>query len=201
MSRKWFGRIAALLAVGLAGHACMREIPGDPEAVMERYVKAVQTSDFKTVYSINRVTARQVKYLGSGDSSTRESDLKQNMERNREMYDAVRPTFTPGVQWAERFFFTASSAVTVEKAHWLQSYGSDTVNADHEKTLTVIVPVRVVYPNQRDAPPYQDGWVRSAQYDCALSKIREGGNVTIYSHDTQWYFGGCIVDKASIRNF
>lgn len=201
MSRKWFGRVAAVLAISLAGAGCVEKIPGEPEAVAGRYIKAVQTDDFNTIHALNRVTARQAKYQGAEDSTFSKSELKQRFERNRERYNAVQPTFTPGVQWAERFFFTASSTVTVEKAHWYQPVGTDPVNAEYEKFTTVIVPVNVVYSSQQDAPAHLESKVRSAQYDCVLTKIREGGNVSVYSHDTQWYFGGCIVDKASIKNF
>lgn len=201
MSRKLFGSIAVLLAVSLAVAGCTGKIPGNPEAVAERYIKAVQANDFNTIHSLKVATARELRLLGGKDSTLSKEELKQNLEKHRAIYGEAQPSFTPGQRWAERFFFTASSTVTVGKAYSLPPFGSDPVNAEYEKDTTVIVPVNVVYSSREDAPEYNENKVRSARYDCTLSKIREEGAVSIYSHDAQWYFSGCIVEKDSIKNF
>ncbi|MBF0292895.1 MAG: hypothetical protein HQK86_12145 [Nitrospinae bacterium] len=202
MSRKWFGRVVALIAVSLAGAGCSGKIPGNPEAVVERYVKAVQTNDFDTVYTLNVGTARELRFQAGKDSTVSKEELKQNMERHKAMYLAAVPTFIPGQRWAERHFFPASSNATVGKAFWLPPFGSDPVNADYEKDTTVIVPVEVVYSNKTEAPEYQElGKVKSARYDCTLKKFRQEGAVAVYSHDAQWYLAGCIVEKDSIKSF
>lgn len=201
MSRKWFGRIAAFLAVSLAGVGCTGKIPGNPEAVAERYIKAVQANDFNTVYSLKVATARELRLLGGKDSTLSKEELKQILEKHKTMYTEAQPSFTPGQRWAERFFFTASSTAIVGNAYSIPPFGTDPVNAEYEKDMTVIVPVNVVYSSREDAPQYGENKVRSARYDCTLSKIREEGAVSIYSHDAQWYFAGCIVEKDSIKNF
>ena len=201
MSRKLFGRAVAVLAVSLAFSACSSKIPGNPEIVVERYVKALQTDDFNTVYALNVGTAREQRFQAGKDSSVSKEELKLSMERHRAMYYAAQPSFVPAQKWAERHFFPASSTATVEKAHWLPPFGTDPVNADYEKDTTVIVPVKVVYASKDDAPLYQEGKVKSARYDCTLKKFRQEGAVAVYSHDANWYVSGFIVDKDSIQNF
>lgn len=201
MSRKLFGRAVAAIALTLIAAGCTAKIPGNPEAVTQRYVKALQTDDFNTVYTLNFLTAREVRFQGGKDSSVSKEELKLSMDRHRAMYLAAPPSFLPGQRWAERHYFTPSSTATVQKAHWIPPFGSDPVNAEYEKDMTVIVPVNVVYSSKEDAPSYQEGKVKSARYDCTLKKIREEGAVTIYSHDTQWYVSGCIVEVDTIKNF
>lgn len=201
MSRKLFGKVAVIISISLAVAGCSEKIPGNPEVVTERYVKALQTDDFGAVYALNVATAREMRFQAGKDSSVSKEELKQGMERHRAMYLAAASTFIPGQRWSERHFFTPSSSATVGNPHWLAPFGSDPVNADYEKEGTVIVPVGVVYSNKEDAPSYQEGKVKSARYDCTLKKIRQEDAVSVYSHDTQWYVSGCIVDKDSIKNF
>jgi len=201
MSHKLLGKAVAVFTISLAVAGCTQNIPGNPEAVVERYVKAIQTDDFNTVCTINAKTAWQLRYQGGKESSVSKEELKQGMEKHRAMYLAVQPTFLPGQRWSERHFFPPSSSVTVEKAHWLPSFGSDTLNSEYEKGATVIVPVSVVYSRKEDAPGYQEGKVKSARYECTLVRIRQEGAVAIYSNDAQWYVSGFIVDKDSIKNF
>jgi hypothetical protein len=201
MSRKLFGKAAVIISISLAVAGCSEKIPGNPEVVTERYVKALQTDDFDTVYALNVATARELRFQGGKDSTVSKEELKLGKERHKAMYLAAASTFIPGQRWSERHFFTTSSSATVGSAHWLEPFGSDPVNADYEKEGTVIVPALVVYSNKEDAPSYQEGKVKSARYDCTLKKIRQEGAVSVYSHDTKWYVSGCIVDKGSIKNF
>lgn len=201
MNHKSLGSIAAIFAISLALAGCTDKIPGNPEAVTQRYVKAIQTDDFDTVFTVNAKTAWQLRYQAGEDSTVSKEELKQGKEKHRAMYLAAPLTFTAGQRWSERHFFPPSSSVTVEKAHWLPPFGTDTVNSEYEKAATVIVPVSVTYSNKEDAPAYHDGKIKSARYECTLVKIRQEGAVGIYPNDTQWYVSGFIVDKDSIKNF
>jgi hypothetical protein len=201
MSRKLFGKITALLAISLALAGCTEKIVGNPEAVVERYIKAIQTDDFNTIYTINSKTAWELRYQAVKDTTFSKEELAQAREKEKAMYAAAPPSFIPGQRWAERHFFPPSSSVTVEKAHWLPPFGTDNVNAEYEKAATVIVPLSVVYSSKEAAPEYQEGRVKSAKYECTLVKIRLEGAVAIYSHDTQWYVSGFIVDRDSITLF
>lgn len=201
MSRKLFGRIALIVLASLAA-GCADKIPGNPEAVTELYIKAIQAADFNAVYALNVATARELRFQAGKDSTVSKEELKLAMEKHKAMYLAAPPTFIPGQRWSERHFFPPSSSVTVGKAHWLPPFGTDPVNAEYEREGTVIVPVEVVYSNKDEAPEYQDtGKVKSARYDCTLKKFRQEGAVAVYSHDAKWYVSGFIVDKDSIKNF
>ena len=200
MNRKSFGKSLALALTALVwvSSGCVEKIPGEPDKVVERYIKAVQETDYRTIFDINHVTAKQLKYLRQLNAGDREHSLEESYRQYSEIYKGVAPTFQPGITWAEKGFFPPGSKTRVGKPYHPIAAGDDPVNAEYEKATNVYVPVEVDYPDISTAPEYSGRKVRSALYDCGLKKIREGRNVTVYAHDDKWFFGGCIANTSKM---
>lgn len=205
MNRKWCGSFRytyfVLSIFSLALLSCTSEIPGDPKKTLEEYITAVQKGNFETVYRLNKVTARQKKYLEQTKIDDFKKILKQNYEKNWANYKSVKPSFIANIQWAEKHFFPPSCSPSVGKPQKPTPIGNDRVNVEYEEALTIIVPVFVTYNAKRDAPKLNGRKIKSTGYVCILGKIREGSNVRIYSHDDQWFFGSCILDTTSAKFF
>ena len=209
MNRKLFGKPMAramasamtLMAVVSMAVGCVDKIPGDPDKVLERYITAVQQSDYKTIFDINHVTAKQLKYTRQLGKEDKEKSLEASYNQYKELYLSVAPTFQPGITWGEKAFFTPGAKAKVGAPYHPVAVGDDPVNAEYEKANNVYVPVDVSYPDQATAPDHNGKKIKSASYDCSLKKIREGGNVTVYAHDDRWFFGGCIVNVGKITYY
>ena len=205
MSPRSFGRVFAgvvtvvLLALGVS--ACERKIPGNPRKVMEEYIKAVQGRDFETIYRLNRVTARQKKYLEASRAGDVRKALETNYQEHKADFESAPVTFTPGVEWAEKHFFPPGSEVSVGEPYYIKPVGDDPVNAKYEEALTVMVKVLTKYLNETYAPELNGRKIKSATFDCSLGKIRLGKSVRVYSHDDEWYFNGCLINLDSVQYF
>lgn len=208
MSRKWSGKRLSdgLSAIALAFFmlglvSCTEKIPGNPKKVVTDYVTAVQKNDFDTIYKLNRVTARNMKYLQSSEVGDIEEALRQTYNTKMEEYNSVAPTFTPGVQWAEKHFFPKSARITYGEPYQLKPVGDDPVNAEYEKALTAMIPVYVEYTDKTVAPEHEGKKIKTASYTCSVGKIRGGMTVRVYNVDANWYFNGCIIDRDSLQYF
>ncbi|MBF0169719.1 MAG: hypothetical protein HQK87_01295 [Nitrospinae bacterium] len=177
----------------------MKSIPGEPEKVTRRYVEAIQTGDYHTLFRLNHVTARRLKYFDMSELPEDREEAVRYQAAQQAEYEATPPDFTPGVRWAERHYFPPTARVTVGKAVSPAAAPNDPVNADYEKANSVTVPVTVDYPDPGQAPLYQGKPMASAAFDCMLIKLRVGKNVAVYSHDDQWYVNGVILDPATVR--
>ncbi|MBI3582179.1 MAG: hypothetical protein HY098_08945 [Nitrospinae bacterium] len=200
MNRKSFGRpcvavSAAVLALFLA--ACAERIPGDPGKTMAEYVGAVQKGDFAAMYKLNRVTARQKKYILKSNTGDINKLLSENYEANLAKYKSAEPTFYGGVQWQEKYFFPPSAAVRIGKPQNLPSGEGDERKENWEKGLKVLVEVSVDYPKKDEAPEYGGQKLKSINYACTLSKIRMEGALMVYSQDPDWFVDGCMANSAS----
>ena len=204
MNHKLFGKgagpvFAAILVIGFMLASCEDKIPGDPEGVMKQYVNAIKARDFKTIYSLNRVTARQKYHLEQTSVGNVETILKTNYEENKAAFDSAEFTLTPAVQWGEKYFFPPSAKVSFGKPERIKPVGDDPVNAEYEKALTVKIHVTAEYPDVNEAPKLGDRAIKTAVYDCALGKIRTGKSVRVYDLDEKWYFNGCILEKDRVQ--
>lgn len=203
MNRKSFGKLSAVLlftaALGFVS-ACAEKIPGNPEITMKEYIEAVQKRDFKTIYYINRSTARQSKYiLKSKDADTLRMDA-ENLEKNRLEFEAIAPNFTQGVRWNEKHFFPSSSIVKIGKPQdFIKQIDKQRPGENYEKGNTVQFLISVDYPNATDAPEISGIKLKYAEYICSLGKIRQDQMVMIYSIDDKWYFNSCMVDMGKVQ--
>ena len=191
---------AGAIALCALAFACTSGIPGHPAEVMTKYVKAIQHGDFKTVYALNAVAARQKKYLTQSGAGASSAVLNENYKKNLNYYRSARPSFISGFQWAEKYFFPPSSSVVVGRPYRPAPAGSDTLNSKYESDYRAIVPVEVVYEKE-NAPAMEGRKIKTARYDCSMVKIREGKNVRVYSDDDRWYFSGCLIEISSARFF
>ena len=200
MNRKWSGSAVGIYLILLIFSplllSCTKDIPGNPIKTVEDYIAAVQKSDFETIYNLNRVTARQKKYIKKAKNGNVEQELKASLKTHKRAYEAVEPGFFTGAQWAEKYFFPSTSRVVVGEARHPPPSG-----VDYEKGFTLYVAVKTSYAKREDAPEFHGRKVKGAVYDCILGKIRYGENVRVYSHDEQWFFAGCILDTPSLLFF
>ncbi len=190
----------ALLTIFLATTmGCTEKIAGEPSKVVTRYVDAVKRGDYDTIFQLSHNSARRLKFFGMSELAQDKKIAQEYLEEQRKEYDAAPLDFTPGVQWAERHFFPDTCEVSIGKARYPAGTPGDPVNADYEQGIKVIVTVSVDYLDPKSAPSYRGKKLVSAKYDCFLSKIREGKNVRIYSHDDKWYVNGFLIDPATVR--
>ncbi|MEE8483581.1 MAG: hypothetical protein V3S46_03205 [Nitrospinota bacterium] len=201
MNHKLSGNTAktaiAVAVLVFALTACWQKIPGDPKGTLEKYIKAVQQGDFKTIYALNQVTARQKKYLEQTTVGDVDAIVAENYRKSKSDYDDLEPVKVVNIQWGEKYFFPPSASVAVGKPKPPAAAGDDTVNAEYERAGTVNVQVSVVYTDPAKAPEIEGKKVKSIDYLCTLVKIREGKNVRVYSHDENWFFGSCIEETPS----
>ena len=205
MNRKWSGSVAGawliLLSFSLLLLSCAKETPGNPEKTVKDYIKAVQKSDFKTIYRLNRVTARQKMYIEKTKNGDIQKLLKASFETHKAAYDTAEPGFFSGALWSEKYYFPPTSTVSVGEARDPYPAGDDPVNSEYEKGFTLFVPVKTFYTKSRDTPELDGRKLKEAVYDCVLGKIRYGRNVRIYSNDEHWFLSGCILDRSSVTFF
>ena len=202
MNRKLFGkpsRLRIALVVALFSWACSERIPGNPEKIIAEYLGAVQKGDFATMYKLNRVTARQKKYVLKSNAGNLDKLLSDNYEMNLAKYNSAVLSFMGGVQWQEKYFFPRSAVLKIGRAHPLIPPDKDARGENWEKGLTVLAEVSAEYPNKEEAPEYDGQKLRSLNYACTLSKIREEGSLMVYSQDLDWYVDGCIANLASAK--
>ncbi|VAW27401.1 hypothetical protein MNBD_BACTEROID07-302 [hydrothermal vent metagenome] len=203
MSRKWSGKkifkagfCIAISAFALGG--CDQKIPGHPEKIASEYIKAVQRNDFKTIYRLNFDTSRSSKYLKCSDGKAENKICEQNFRENKTIYENAELNFSPGVRWVEKHYFPASALVDIGEPYPPAAAGEDDINSKYERAVSVFVPVKVEYPDQNEAPSQDDRKIKTASFECVFRKIREGGNVRVYSHDIKWYFAGCVFNAQSV---
>jgi len=205
MNRKWSGSAAGIYIIlmisSLLLFSCTKDIPGNPKKTVEHYIAAVQKSDFETIYKMNRATARQKKYIEKSKSGDIEQELMASFKTHKEAYDAVEPGFFSGAQWSEKYLFPPTAKVVVGEARHPSPAPDDPEHVQYEKGFTAFVSVRTLYTTMEDAPELYGRKVQEATYDCALGKIRYGDNVRVYSHDEQWFFTGCILERDSVTYF
>ncbi|VAX24184.1 hypothetical protein MNBD_NITROSPINAE01-1392 [hydrothermal vent metagenome] len=207
MNLKWFGSLhrtgplLTVLCVFLLLSCTDNKIKGDPKKTLGTYVGAIKKGDFETIYKLNRVTARQLKYVGATSVGDVKQQLEENYKNNQAKYDATELTFTPNVQWAEKHFFPPSCVFELSPVRSLTSIDKGNPNALYEEGFLVISTVSVRYPDLTEAPELDGKKISSAKYDCYLNKIREGGNVRIYDVDDKWYVGGCILEAESVEYY
>lgn len=179
----------------------MSSIPGNPQKVVEDYINAIRNGDFKTVYRLNRVSARQKKFIEKSGAGNSKNESSQNFAKHKAAYESLKPGFFTGAQWAEKYFFPKSSTVTVGDPRHPPKAGGEASNAGYEQGLSIIVSVKTVYNMKKEAPELNARRIKEATYDCFLAKIRYGDNVQIYSYDEQWFFAGCILDTRLVLFF
>ncbi len=189
------GFYIAVLAFVTGG--CDQKIVGHPEKVTSDYIKAVQRNDFKAIYKLNFDTSRSSKYLKCSDEKAEEKICEQNFRENKTIYENVELNLSPGVRWTEKYYFPASALIDIGEPYPPVAAGEDDINSKYEKAVSVFIPVKVEYPDQDEAPSQDDRKIKTASFECVLRKIREGGNVRVYSNDTKWYFAGCVFNSLS----
>ena len=203
MNRKLFGknihRAIVLLALIAVSACSLDKIPGDPAKVLREYITAVQKGDFKTIYALNQVTARQKKWLQKSETGDVQIQEAEHFQRHKAIYDAADMSSTQGVLWAEKFFFPASAKVEVGKPHDPLPVEKEKMGDAYEKGVVVVSTVSVSYPIPEEAPVYNGVKLKYAEYNCMLRKIRYDESVMIYSYDEKWFFSGCMIKGSSAR--
>jgi hypothetical protein len=203
MNHRLFGKFFSLgilfLTLIATVFGCSDSIPGQPAKIVEEYVKAVQSNDFEKIYQLNFLTARQKIFIVGKDKVEVESLMREHFELSKKRYDESLPQDEIGLQWAEKDFFTPNALIEVDKARYPPAAADDPVNAEYEKDQNAFVTVRAVYKDKDEAPLLLGKRVVEAEYDCILKKIRQPGTVRVYSHDEQWYIGGCIMDRVRTK--
>lgn len=205
MNRKLFGKNGAILTVAVAlllatGVSCSDSIPGKPDMVLQEYVVAVQKGDFETIYRLNRATARQSRFIHKDKTGDAEKMDAENMAMARANYEAVQPSFTPGMHWAEKHFFPQTSGVFIGRPQHLAPTGNEPgLKDNYEKGNTVVIPVSVTYPDLNQAPEYGGKKIKQAEYRCVMGKVRMEDSLMIYTHDDKWFFNACLIEIEKIE--
>jgi len=206
MNRKLFGNIVvikkALFVIALlALNSCSESIPGNPEKVAGDYVKALQSKDFSRIYELNFLTVRQNRLLLREEGASGKMLMEENFRNHKADYESAEAKFTDRGLWHEKSYFPQSAKVTVGKASYPKAAADDPVNADYEKAQNVYVKIKTLYSSPSDAPDYEAKKIKEVSFDCFLKKIRKEGNVSIYSHDEQWFVADIVPDVTTALYF
>lgn len=205
MNHKLFGKnlfrsiVLLILVAGTMAACSLDKIAGDPAKVLKEFIAAVQKNDFNTMYALNNDTARQEKWLKKGESGDVQKQRTENFQRSKEFYDTAVMSFSPGVRWAEKFFFPPSAKVVIGKPRDPEPVEKEKMGDAYEKGMVAVITVAVTYPVPEEAPEFHDAKLKYAEYNCMLRKIRQEGSVMIYSYDDKWFFSGCIINSNSVQ--
>ncbi len=133
---------------------------------LEQYIEALKKSDFQTLYELNSVTQRKVALIYRGAEADRETNLKNNLEEYKTLFNSIQGYEVSHAVWAEKFLFPIDSSysiisISVEK-------DTESKTATFRKRMIATAEVKVSYANRDTAPTFQEKRIKEATYVAVL---------------------------------
>ena len=151
---------AGVLLVALLLNACSGKSAEAPAAAVDRYIKATQKGDFKTLYEMDYMPQRQIVFIYRAGDEGRQAQLDENFKKAKASFDETTTLVGFTSAWAEKFLFIP------------QTLGDNPTSKYREREAT-IVEVAVEYTDQAKAPQYADGSIKKATYEVKLMPLSE----------------------------
>lgn len=159
-----------LIAVLLSG--CGGGKPTEtPEAALERYIKAAQTRDFKTLYEMDYLPQRQAVLIYRAGEQGLQAKLDENFRKAKESFDATTELVGFSSAWAEKFLFIAEMKYTIGGSE-TQKLGDNPTSKYREREAAAIE-VAVEYTDAAKAPSDSTGRIKKAVYEVKLLPLAD----------------------------
>ena len=155
-SKKLLWLMAALIFVsGCSGSSGAKK-------EVERYLGALKSGDFATLYELNATTQKKVALIYRGSESTRDEALKTNFEEYKVMFADAEPDPKLHGLWSEKFLFPSDSTYTVTDVVVEEQKNQGTTR--FKERMVATAEIKVEYKSKESAPELVGGQVKSATY-------------------------------------
>lgn len=162
---KRFIALMVMAVLGLSFSACSSGTSNARQA-LEQYIEALKKSDFQTLYELNSVTQRKVALIYRGSEADRETNLKNNLEEYKTLFNSIQGYEVSHAVWAEKFLFPSDSSysiisISVEK-------DTESKSATFRKRMIATAEVKVSYANRDTSPTFEEKRIKEATYVAVL---------------------------------
>jgi len=133
---------------------------------LEQYIEALKKSDFQTLYELNSVAQRKVALIYRGAEADRETNLKNNFEEYKALFNSIQGNEVSHAVWAEKLLFPIDSSYSITSVTVEDDTESKT--AAFRNRMIARAEVKVSYPNRETAPIYEEKRIKEATYVAIL---------------------------------
>ena len=133
---------------------------------LEQYIEALKKSDFQTLYELNSVAQRKVALIFRGAEADRETNLKNNFEEYKALFNSIQGNEVSHAVWAEKLLFPIDSSYSITSVTVEDDTESKT--AAFRNRMIAKAEVKVSYPNRETAPIYEGKRIKEAIYVAVL---------------------------------
>ena len=133
---------------------------------LEQYIEALKKSDFQTLYELNSVAQRKVALISRGAEADRETNLKNNFEEYKALFNSIQGNEVSHAVWAEKLLFPIDSSYSITSVTVEDDTESKT--AAFRNRMIAKAEVKVSYPNRETAPIYEGKRIKEAIYVAVL---------------------------------
>ena len=133
---------------------------------LEQYIEALKKSDFQTLYELNSVAQRKVALIFRGAEADRETNLKNNFEEYKTLFNSIQGNEVSHAVWAEKLLFPIDSSYSITSVTVEDDTESKT--AAFRNRMIAKAEVKVSYPNRETAPIYEGKRIKEAIYVAVL---------------------------------
>lgn len=167
-------RIFAITVLGcmlLIVAACGEKPAEAPEAALDRYIKAAQARDFKTLYDMDYMPQRQMVLIYRAGEEGLKAKLDENFRKSRESFDQTTTLVGVSSAWSEKFLFIKDMSYTVGESETKRL--GDNPTAKYKTREAEVVEVVAEYTNKATAPNDGRSSIKKAVYVIKMLPLQE----------------------------
>lgn len=165
------GLVVGVLLIAIMAGGCSGKPTETPEAALERYIKAAQTRDFKTLYDMDYLPQRQLVLVYRAGEEGLQAKLDENFRKAKESFDETTELVGFSSVWAEKFLFTPEMKYTVGGSE-TKKLGDNPTSKYREREAAQIE-VTVEYTDAAKAPRDASGSIKKVVYEVKLMPLAD----------------------------
>lgn len=163
---------AGIFLVALLLNGCGGAKPSEaPETALDRYIKAAQAGDFKTLYEMDYMPQRQIVLIYRAGEEGRQAKLDENFKKSKESFDETTTLVGFSSAWAEKFLFIPQMKYTIGGAETRKL--GDNPTSKYREREAAAVEVAVEYPDAAKAPKDAMGSIKKATLEVKLMPLAD----------------------------
>ncbi|MDH4100148.1 MAG: hypothetical protein OEV28_06190 [Nitrospirota bacterium] len=164
--------VAGIFLAVLLLNGCGGGKPSEvPEAALDRYIKAAQSGDFKTLYEMDYLPQRQIVLIYRAGEEGRQAKLDENFKKSRELYDEATTLVGFSSAWAEKFLFIPQMKYTIGGSETRKL--GDNPTSKYREREAAAVEVAVEYADAATAPKDAQGSIKKVTYEVKLMPLAD----------------------------
>jgi hypothetical protein len=129
---------------------------------LEQYIEALKKSDFQTLYELNSVAQRKVALIYRGAEADRETNLKNNLEEYKTLFNSIQGNEVSHAVWAEKLLFPSDSSYSITSV--IVEKDTESKSATFRKRMIATAELKVSYPNKDTSPTFEEKRIKEATY-------------------------------------